>query len=299
VKASGTFLMGPDITPASGRRRFVAYCALTFAISWGGILLLVGPGSVPLDEEHLALLLGLGYVGMLLGPSLAAIVLTIRFDGRAGLRTLRDESTRWRVGGRAWAFALLTAPLSILAVLLALSVAAPEFIPRLLVDADRITLVQYVAVSALLTGVLEELGWTGFAVRGLLPRYGVLRTGLGVGLVCAIWNTPIVIVKELSVPTPGTLAMAAFLAVCLFTWQVAYRVLMVATYDRTRSVLVAMLMQTVLVAAWTGLTPTTLDQTTVMVFYLSLTIIWIAIAIVMFGRHGEALPMVAAGVDRA
>ena len=31
-------------------------------------------------------------------------------------------------------------------------------------------------------GLLEELGWTGFAVRRLRQRYGVLRTGLFVGV---------------------------------------------------------------------------------------------------------------------
>ena len=45
----------------------------------------------------------------------------------------------------------------------------------------------------LAAGIFEELGWTGFAVPTLLgrPRYGVLGTGLIVGVLWGAWHLPI------------------------------------------------------------------------------------------------------------
>lgn len=255
-------------------RRVLSYCVVTFVISWGGIFLLIGPGAVTLDAANLPILLGLGYVAMLLGPSVAAVAVTAALDGRPGLRALRDSLVTWRFAGRWWAIGALTAPVSITALLFALSFASPGYVPRLVVEGDRAALLGYVAVSATLTGVFEELGWTGFVVRTLLSRHGVVRTGVIVGLLMAAWNFLIVYVKELSLPTPGVLGLGIVLAVGLLTWQVAYRVLMVWVYDRTRSLLLAMLMQTSLVAAWTALTPLGLDQTTLVIFYILLTAIW-------------------------
>ena len=41
------------------------------------------------------------------------------------------------------------------------------------------------------------------------------------------WDLLIVYVAEVSGPTPGTIPMAIFPAATLFTWQPAYRMLMV------------------------------------------------------------------------
>jgi hypothetical protein len=273
----------------------LAYCVAAFGIAWGGILLLIGPAAIPLDAEHLALLLGFGYVAMLAGAGPAAVALTAIVDGRAGLHALRAEILAWRLPALRWAAALLIAPLSIAAVLAVLSLASPDFVPRLVVEPDRAALLQYVAVSALLTGVFEELGWTGLVARALIGRHGVLRTGLIVGALMAAWNLLIVTVKELSVPTPGPLPLVVLLAVGLLTWQIAYRVLMVAMYERTRSVLMAMVMQTSLVASWTALTPLALTNTTLVAFYLVLTALWCVVAAIALraGRvaDGTAQPL--------
>ena len=46
------------------------YFILAFAISWGAILISVGPDGFPVSEEQLPVLI----VAMFLGPSLAAIL---------------------------------------------------------------------------------------------------------------------------------------------------------------------------------------------------------------------------------
>jgi uncharacterized protein len=94
---------------------------------------------------------------------------------------------------------------------------------------------------------LEELGWTGFAVPTLLRlRYGVLCTGLIVGLLWGAWH--FLVAYWGSGTTSGTLSLPAVL---FYVGSLpAYRVLMVWVYDRTgESMLVAMLMHAVFSAS--------------------------------------------------
>jgi membrane protease YdiL (CAAX protease family) len=260
----------------------LTYCALTFAISWGGMLIVVGPGGFPTAGEQSERLLLFAYPAMLAGPSVAGILLTALLDGRAGLREFGSRLLRWRVGAGWYAVALLTAPLLMTAVLLALSLTSPDFVPRIFSAEDKVFLLLFSIITGLLVGVCEELGWTGFAVPTLLRlRYGVLSTGLIVGLLFAAWNSLVVFWVSGATGTAGALPMAIFLPAALFTWLPTYRVLMVWVYDHTRSLLVAMLMHTSLAAFWTSLTPLTLSGMTLVTFYLVITAaLWVVIAAV-------------------
>ena len=95
---------------------------------------------------------------------------------------------------------------------------------------------------------------------------------------------------EMSDPTPGTLPLIIFLAATVFTWQPAYRLLMVWVYHRTKSsLLVAMLMSAILVVAWNSLrNPSTLNQSGYVAFYFILTAVWCAIgAVVVVANRGK------------
>lgn len=269
----------------------LSYVALTFAISWGEILLVIGPGGVPVNAEHFRQIIVLGYPAMLAGPTLAAIVLTGLVYGKAGFRELLSKLLRWRVGVRWYAVALLTAPLTMLAVLLALSLVSPAFRPLLFVTDDPFDLLLFSFWAGLMVGIFEELGWTGFAVPALLGRrYGVLGTGLIVGFLYAAWSFLIVYLSQASDPTPGTLSMAVFLAASLFTWLPVYRVLMVWVYERTNGSLpVVMLMSASWVVAWNSLNNAlTQTLTTLTAFYLVMTVVWCAIvAVVALANHGH------------
>ena len=104
------------------RHPVLAYYALVFTISWGGILFAVGvgPGQLPATKEQAAILFPFVLLALFAGPSVAGIALTGLVYGRAGFRNLLTRMTRWRVGARWYAVALLTAPLLVTATLLAL-----------------------------------------------------------------------------------------------------------------------------------------------------------------------------------
>ena len=216
----------------------LTYFALTFAISWGGILLVVGPGGIPAtNKEQFETLFPIAVLAMIAGPSVAGILLTGLLYGKAGLREFGSRLLKWRVGARWYAVALLTAPLLMTAILLTLSLTSPVFLPGIFTSDDKATLLLMGIATALGASIFEELGWTGFAVPTLLRlRYGVLTTGLIVGLMWAAWH--LLVAFWASGTISGALSLASYLLDPLLL-LVVFRVLMVWVYDRTGSLLVA------------------------------------------------------------
>jgi hypothetical protein len=67
----------------------------------------------------------------LASPGIAGLLWTGVLDGRAGFHKLRTRLLTGPVGARWYVVALLTAPLLMMAVLLALSLISPMFLPRI------------------------------------------------------------------------------------------------------------------------------------------------------------------------
>ena len=268
----------------------LTYCALTFAISWGGALLVIGgPGRIPGSGEEIESLMPFVMLAWFAGPSLAGILLTGVVAGRAGLRHCASRLLRWRVGGRWYAAALLTAPLLMAAMLLALSLTSPDFLPRLVAADDRAFLLTFGIVAGFMTAFFEELGWSGFAVPRLRLRYGVVGTGLIVGLLYGAWRALVVVWAGSGFT--GALAPVLFFPAGLFTWLPASRVLMVWVYDRSGSLLVAILMGTSLWASWTILTPVTIVGLRLVTYYLVLTAgLWVVVAADAVANRGQLRP---------
>jgi hypothetical protein len=234
----------------------LTYYALVFVISWGGILYLVGPVGIPGTPEQVATLMPIVLVALFAGPSIAAVACTGLVRGRAGFRDLVSRGLRWRVGARAYAAALLTAPLLVAAVFFGLSRISSEFLPGNVTAGDKLGLVLFgVAWGLVGGGLLEELGWTGFAVPELRRHHGPFATGIIVGLLWGAWHY--LIAFWASGTSTGALSWAAFLPAMVFyvASLPAYRVLMVWLYDRTQSLLLAMLMHAVFSASMLVLQP--------------------------------------------
>jgi uncharacterized protein len=274
------------------RHPLLSYFALAFAISWGGILIAVGlgPGGFSATPQQLQMAVPYAVPAMILGPSVAGILLTGLLYGRTGLREFRSRLLRWRVGARWYAVALLTAPLSMMAVLLALSLLSPEFLPRIFTAGDKpILLLMGIAVG-LVAGIFEELGWTGFAVPTLLRLpYGVLATGLIVGVLWGAWHFFVNFWG--SGVTSGELSLAIFLPVWLLGTLVgsltAYRVLMVWVYERTGSLLVAMLMHVSLATFTFILTPPLGGAPYWVIGFAYAAALWVVVAAVAVAQGGH------------
>ena len=267
------------------------YFALTFAISWGGALTVIGGsggmgGTTPTSDSRFVYAL----IAMLVGPSVTGILLTSVVYGRTGLHQFVSRLLIWRVGAGWYAVALLTAPLVMTVTLLALSLTSPEFLPGILISDDHEPLLLVSLAVGLSAGVFEELGWTGFAIPTLRRRYSTLATGLSVGVWWSAWHLlPNVWSSRAA---SGELAMPVFLAataVGVFVgYLTAFRVLMVWVYDRTESLFVAMLMHVSLTASLLILNPLGISGAHLMAYSCALAVaLWIVVAALAVANRKE------------
>jgi membrane protease YdiL (CAAX protease family) len=269
----------------------LSYFALAFAISWGAILLAVGlgPGGFSATPQQFKMAMPYAVPTMLLGPSVAGILMTCLLYGRAGFRELGSRLRRWRVGARWWAFALLTAPLVFAVVFLGLSLISPEFLPRIFVTDNKVSLVLMGIAIGLPVGIFEELGWTGFAIPRMRLRYGMLTTGLIVGVLWQGWH--LLQGYWSSGVTSGEISLALWLSTwlvgALVGYLVAFRVLMVWVYEHTGSLLVAMLMHTSLVAATFILFPPLAVEANLISGIACAAGLWVVVAVLAVATRGH------------
>ncbi len=277
------------------RHPVLTYYALTFAISWGGVLILGAPYGMPTTSEQFAKHWPIVFLPFFFGPSTACLVLIGLIYGKDGFRELLSRLLKWRVDARWYMVALLTAPLLVTPILLILSLISPVFLPDIVTTADKVGLIVLgLGVGLVEGGFMEELGWTGFATPELRRRYSVVATGLIVGVLWAVWHF---------LPTfwgsgdfSGAFDLLLFLPPCLFYIGVlpAYRVFMVWVYDHTGSLLVSMLMHMSLTASTLFILSPAARGVSLMIYYLILTTAaWIvaAMVIVTSGKRSSQQPL--------
>jgi len=177
------------LDPKTGASTFwtlAFFVALAYAVSWEWAFPFVAAGDV--IEK------GVGWPTnspALLGPALAAFMVTAAVCGRTGVRDLLARMARWRMPLRWWAATL--SPLAFLAVALAVAAATGK-IPGgsgfgRYSGFPAIGVVPVAVVTILIT-FGEETGWRGFALPLLQRRYGALAAALLVTPVWALWHLP-------------------------------------------------------------------------------------------------------------
>lgn len=274
-------------------RRHPAFCyfALTFALSWGLVILVVGPGGFPGTPDETAALLPVVVVTLLVGPPVSGLVLTALVHRTAGFRDMWFRLLTWRVGARWYAIALLTTPVLAGAALLALLPRSAEYLPGIVVTDDRVSLLITGVAVGLAAGVFEEIGWTGFALPMLRRKFGVVASGLVLGALWGAWHYITAIWG--SGTASRDFSVTLFLPQIFFYVGVlpAYRILMVWVYDRTQSLLLAMLMH----ASLTGnvlfiLAPPAIAGLMALAWYVVFAAaLWMAIAVILRRDRGTAL----------
>jgi membrane protease YdiL (CAAX protease family) len=264
----------------------LSYFALVFAISWGTVLMVAAPSGIPAtNKEQYDTLLPIAILAMVAGPSVAGILLTGLVYGKAGLREFLSRLLKWRAGARWYVVALLTAPLAFTAICFVLSLTSSEFLPGILTSGDKASVVLMGIFAGLMAGIFEELGWTGFATPTLLRlRYGVLATGLIVGVPWAVWH--LLVAFWASGTISGEFALASYL-LDPFLFLVAYRVLMVWVYERTGSLLVAILMHASLTASSLILGPGVAGVHLVTFDLIWAAALWVVLAAVAVAQGGH------------
>lgn len=254
-----------------------SYFLLTFVISWGAILCIVGPNGLPTSEEAKQAI-GLG---LLLGPSFAAFVLTAVLKGKEGLRELLLPKNINLCEIRDCAYyplAILIAPLSSIVTLLILSTFVSEaYTPKLFTQTDDKSSLVLTGISVgLVIGTFEEVGWSGYAVPRLLQSHTVLQTGVITGALWGLWHFP----PFWEVDTFSSRTHLLLLFGRLFTWIIAFRVIMVWLYSKVKrslALLLMILMHTSLVFCMIAIEPP-LQDSKLLTYVLSWTVaLWLAV----------------------
>jgi len=221
-----------------------SYVLLAIAIAWGGAFMLLPAGDP--GKEELDALLAPVFVAMALGPSLASVLLTAFLDGRAGIKALFGGLVRWRTGVGYYLLALVLVPATALLVLGLFSAFSPVFTPTLFGAAGGIPLLAAGVFVGLAAGLMEELGWTGFATRRLMIGRGVVAVGLTIGVLHGFWHLFVDYYWG-----DGTSYGRLFIPDFIVAWVLpltALRLLIVWLFERTQSTLIAALTH----ASYTG-----------------------------------------------
>ena len=257
------------------RHRVVTYFALTFAISWTGALAVAAPYLI--RHEPLPAMTGiLMFPAMLLGPSVAGVLMTRIVDGKSGLRHLFSRMILARVPA-SWYATLLIPPVLVLAVLFFLE----RFVSAIYAP-NRFLVGILFGIPA---GFLEEIGWTGYAFPKMRSASNGLAPAIVLGLLWSLWHLPVI--NYLGTVTPhGLYWLPFFLAFTLA--MTAMRVLIAWNYTNTSSVLMAQLMHVSSTGSLVMFSaPRVTAQQEVTWYALYGTVLWIAVAIVVktFGKR--------------
>ena len=261
------------------RNPVLTYFALTFAISWGGMLIVARASGMPATPEQAERLFPIALVLLLLSPFLSGILLNLWVYGKNGLRELLSSAWKWQVRGKWYAIALLGIPILVLATLLVLSMSSEAYLPAIVTTGDPVGLLLSGIAVGLLGGIFEETGWTGFAIPELRKKYSIFQTGLIVGLLWGIWH--VLITFWASGDASGELSWPLFLPPFLFYVAVlpVARVLMVWVYAHTKSLLMMILMHAGLTASTLFiLQPAATDSALSMYYVILAALIWMIVA---------------------
>jgi membrane protease YdiL (CAAX protease family) len=207
------------------RRPLTSFFLSSYALTWLGwspwFLSEAGVGLLPYDGGEFDVLFNVA--GLVLGPTLAAFVVTAATEGREGVRRLLRRILLWRVGLRWYLFVLAGIP----AIVLLCAVVVPGAPASFEVSAVPPALFLYVVAGPffLFAGgpVFEEIGWRGFALPRLQRVHGPLVGSVVLGGLWALWHLPLFLIPDWDTPHGSPLDVALFVLLAVgiavvFTW---------------------------------------------------------------------------------
>ena len=166
----------------------LSFVVLSYVLSWGYWLPLILTGQIVRLGSSVTQFPGL------LGPMIAAFLVTAVTRGRAGILDLAGRAVRWRVPARWWLFAVGSPAVLAGAALLVMAIG--RGVPDLDGFSRMAGLPDWGVLFVWLTfvvvnGLGEETGWRGYALPILRRRHGTLTASLLLVPVWAGWHIPL------------------------------------------------------------------------------------------------------------
>jgi membrane protease YdiL (CAAX protease family) len=160
-----------------------SYFGFTFIISWGSAYAMVAPSL--LRGEAIPKMTGLLlFPVMIVGPCVAAFVVSYFTEGKQGVQAILRRMRRWNVALKWYVQGILIPPVFILVTLFLLTtIVSTDFKPNFFPIGF---------LFAIPAGLLEEIGWSGFAFQQLHRRYHFMTSGIIIGLLWGLWHFPVI-----------------------------------------------------------------------------------------------------------
>jgi uncharacterized protein len=258
------------------RRPVLFYFLLTFLISWLGAFFLVANkiihgNAIPKFDGILM------FPIMLLGPFGSGIILTGINGGRKALKELLGKLNPTRVSG-LWLFAIMIPPAAILFTLFMLSsFYSKEFLPNFFLLGF---------LFGIPAGLLEEIGWMGFAFPNMNKHRSRLSNSILLGVIWGFWHLPVI--NFLGTASPhGFYWFQYFLSFVIV--MTAIRVIISWVYSNTRSLLICQCMHISSTGFLVMLSPSPITVQREPEWYFAYSIVLWIIVLIIVSRYGKNL----------
>jgi uncharacterized protein len=260
---------------------------LTYIMSWilwiAAAAISRGSASQPFG---LVAISGLLYLLGVFAPSLVALALTARADGREATLALLHRTVKWSVGARWYVFAvgyMATIKLTVALLLRIATGAWPAF------GQEPVYIMAIAIVFSTPVQAGEEIGWRGYMLPRLSTRVGLPIASILVGIVWACWHLPFFFI-------PGTDKSGQSFPIYLLG-TTALSIAMAWVYWRTNgSLLVTMLMHAAInntkdiVPSAVSAATNAFSLSSSLVAWLTVTILWICAVYFLVRMRGTMLP---------
>jgi membrane protease YdiL (CAAX protease family) len=204
------------------------YFILVFFISWGGLILAVGPKFLQGEVFDLTDI-GIMAIPMLGAPFVVGILMNYLVDNKEGLKELTVRLRNWRVKFYWYGPIVIFPSLLLIVSVICSIVFSPELAPAFFVVG---------LFLGLFAGFFEEIGWMGFVFPQMSKNGNILYSAIILGIIHGIWHVfPDFLANFITLGEYWALYMFGFIL-----HVVALRILIVWVYTNTNSLFLAIMM---------------------------------------------------------
>jgi membrane protease YdiL (CAAX protease family) len=242
------FKSGMPTYTIPGEKRFLTkeltvFLILSMIISWPVVLLVIVQlppdfktgdiESFKNEAESLSMLFGTG-------PFISAIIVTLIYRGKSGLKELFRKVITWKVSVRWYVWALI---LPVIPQWIGLFLWAQLTDTELILPTVTGYLSSWLQIALISTAyyITEELGWRGFMLPRILSMHTWIKSSLLVGIIWSIWHYPLWIISSWA--TTGSLTQVVLMVTASSVFATGVAVMLTWIFKNTRgSILLAMLL---------------------------------------------------------
>lgn len=224
------------------KKELTVFLILSMVISWPLILIVLGQISPDFETGNIEAVKNLfGSIPELFGfgPFISAIIVTLIYRGKSGLKELFKKVIEWRVPIRwyIWAIILPVIPQWLGLFLWGQLTTTEIILPSL---TSYISSWLQIALISTVYYITEELGWRGFMLPRLLSMHKWIKSSLILGIIWSIWHYPLWFTSNWA--TSGSLQAAVLMVTASTILVIALSIMMTWIFKNSKgSILVAML----------------------------------------------------------